>query len=138
MATTVGSNKKGPFGEMNVTPLIDVLLVLLIIFMLITPLTPKGLEALVPNRRVPPKPEPRGTIVLSLDAYGNLKINQERCALEALGPRLEGIYKTRHDRVIFVTSDPSLAFDDVAKVIDLAKGAGIDKIGLLTKAVEEK
>jgi biopolymer transport protein ExbD len=121
--------------------LIDVLLVLLIIFMVITPLTPHGLDALVPQpskEKTQQDPEASSrTIVVSVDPGGALKINQDPTTLEALGPRLEDIFKTRNERIMFVKGDPSVNFGDVAQVIDIAKGAGIDKIGLITKSIEE-
>ena len=144
MSMAVGP-KGGQSANMNVTPLIDVLLVLLIIFMVITPLTPKGLEALVPqppppNQKTPP-PTDR-TIVVQLIDHGagnppGLKINQDEATWETLQGRLEDIFKTRAEKVVFVKGDPDLEFQWVARAIDHAHGAGIDKVGLMTPKVEE-
>lgn len=144
MAMTVGGSGGGLSADMNVTPFIDILLVLLIIFMVITPLTPHGLEALVPQ---PPPPNQKPvdtdrTVVVSVLQPPNggkpkLKINQDDVSWDELGKRLEDIFKTRAERVMFVKGDDDVEFQYVAQVIDLAKGTQfVDRVGLVTAKIE--
>ena len=139
MGMAVGGPGGGPKADINMTPMIDVLLVLIIIFMVITPLTPKGLEALVPQ---PPPPNQKvqednsRTVVITINKDRSMMINQEATDETKLGTRLEEIFKTRAERVVFVKGDPDLEFKEVAKAIDIAHGAGIDKVGLMTAKVE--
>ena len=136
MAIDVGGSGGGPMVNINMTPLIDVLLVLLIIFMVITPLTPKGLEALVPQPNPDAEPQSEAnerTVVVSVNADQSILINRDPTGKDVLGDRLREIFKTRAERIMFVRGAPSLDFRDVAEVIDIAKGAGVDKVGLLTE-----
>ena len=121
-----------PRGDINVTPFIDILLVLLVIFMVITPTVPTGLRAAVPQQP-PPGPrhqEPEKVVVLSMDRNGTIKINQEKVELARLIERLQDIFKTRGDRTMFLQADDELLFNDIAQLIDAAKGAGASRIGL--------
>jgi biopolymer transport protein TolR len=143
MAMTTGGASGGQTADINVTPLIDVLLVLLIIFMVITPLTPKGLEALVPQPPPPNQPETqtdRTVVVQVIQAPGDkpkLKINQEEVTWENLQTRLTDIFKTRAERVMFVKGDPDVEFQNVAQVIDIARGTQVvDRVGLITAKIE--
>jgi biopolymer transport protein TolR len=139
MAMAVGGPKSGPRCDINMTPMIDILLVLLIIFMVITPLTPHGLEALAPeppDKKNQPPPDQDRTVVIQIEKDKSMKINQEDTDMDKLGPRLEQIFKTRAERVVFVKGDPDLEYQTVARAIDIAKGAQIDKIGLMTPKLE--
>jgi biopolymer transport protein ExbD len=131
----------GYSSDINVTPMIDILLVLLIIFMVIVPVTPKGLDALVPQ---PPKtktnnPPTDRTIVVQVFATGvqpTYKINETDVAKADLLPRLTEIYANRAERVMFVRGDDNVDFRYIADVIDIARAANVDHIGLMTPKIQ--
>jgi biopolymer transport protein ExbD len=139
MGMTVGKSK-GALAEMNVVPLIDILLVLLIIFMVINPNKPKGLDALVPQP-APPNQQPNQQIneklvVVQVLNNGSLKINQEDSSWDTLESRLTDIFKTRAERVAFIKGDDNVKFEQVARAIDIMHSANIDHVGLMTTKVE--
>ena len=138
MGMDVGSSS-GAMSSPNVVPLIDILLVLIIIFMVITPLTPKGLDTLVPQ----PSPNQQQnqelenkTVVVQILKGDKLKINNEDATWETLGPRIEQVFKDRAEKVAFVKGDSDVLFMSVARAIDIMRGAGIDKVGLITAKLE--
>lgn len=138
MGMDVGSSS-GSMSSPNVVPLIDILLVLIIIFMVITPLIPKGLDTLVPQ----PSPNQQQnqelenkTVVVQVMKDGKLKINNEDTNWDGLGPRIEQVFKDRAEKVAFVKGDNDVLFMQVARAIDIMHGAGIDKVGLITAKLE--
>jgi biopolymer transport protein TolR len=139
MGMTVGSGK-GSLSEPNIVPLIDVLLVLIIIFMVITPTVPQGLDARIPQPAQPTehsdKDVPLAAIVVQVNSSGNLLINQDKISWDDLGPRLENIFKQRAEKAAFVKGDDAVQFADVARAIDIMRGAGIDNVGLITAKIQ--
>lgn len=137
MATTVHSTK-GQKSDINVTPYIDILLVLLIIFMVIQPTTEYDLEARVPQKAPEDIPENvivrSDAIVVSIDSQGGIRINQDPVNLGQLGARLFDIYSARANKNMFIQGDDNLPFGDVVKIIDIAKGAGVGDVGLMLKS----
>src|ERR1700734_3843192 len=143
MAFSTGGSG-GAMGEINVTPMIDILLVLLIIFMVIVPVTPKGLDALVPQ---PPKnpqqqqqPNDRTIVVQVIYRAGQspvYKINETDVNHVDLLPRLTEIYANRAERVMFVRGDDDVNFAYIADVIDIARAANVDHIGLMTPKIQQ-
>ena len=140
MGMSGGGGGGGPVSEMNVTPMIDVLLVLLIIFMVIQPTTPKGLEALVPqppkNHDQPPPDNDRTIVVQVLaGAVPTYKITDQAFAKGDLTSELTKIFSTRTEKVMFVKGDADLIFSSVAEVIGFGHSADVTNIGIITPQV---
>lgn len=127
-------------ADINVTPLIDVFLTLLIIFMVITPTQSVGLDTQIPHPALDRKDSKAATtrntvIVVSIGRDLSVRINRELAARERLGSRLGEIFKNRGDLTLFLQGDNELTFDEIASIIDLAKKSGAERIGLLTGAI---
>jgi biopolymer transport protein TolR len=135
MAFTAGAGRRGPQGEINVTPLIDIVLVLLIIFMVMTPVMLKEIVAKVPQKQTENVPQPPGEdpIVVELDKHDTLTLNGETVAPEALAARVAD--RLLHDRqkVVFFKIDDDANYGRAVRVMDLCKGAGAKTLGIVTK-----
>jgi len=124
-------------GDVNVTPMIDILLVLLIIFMVISPAVPRGLDAKLPQHTANPSQMREAPIVVEIvkarNGLPSYTINQQEVGVEQLGSRLSSIFSIRADKVMFVKGDDNLDFSTIAMVMDIGKAAGADRIGLMTQ-----
>jgi biopolymer transport protein TolR len=128
--------KKGSMSDINITPYIDILLVLLIIFMVITPVKQMDLDVKVPqtSNDVNQAPDPN-VIVVSIGESAKIAINQEETSIANLGAKLQEIYSKRANKNMFISASAKLPYGDVVHVIDIAKGAGVGDIGLLTEQI---
>jgi biopolymer transport protein TolR len=136
MSMNVGG-KKGAMADINITPYIDILLVLLIIFMVITPVRQMDLDVKVPQTSDNDKSSAvdPNVIVVSIGESAKILINNEDTNIGQLGPKLQEIYSKRANKNMFISASAKLPYGDVVRVIDVAKGAGVGDIGLLTEQI---
>ncbi len=138
MAMSADGGEGGLTNDINVTPMIDVLLVLLIIFMVIVPMARKTIDVQLPDPTPQPQPPgpPPDNIVLQVLPGGKFKINSEEQTRENLPKRLKEIYDPRPDKLIFVKGDSTAVYQDVIYAMDVARGAGVKVIGHMPKALQ--
>ncbi len=134
MSTSGGAASGGAMKDINVTPIIDVMLVLLIIFMVVTPLTQAGHDVELPESAenlaedTPPDPN---QLVLNIDAAGNVTINKQPITLDELPLRIRDIFETRSDKTLFLRADPSLKYGEIVAILDVARGNGVERVGIV-------
>ena len=122
----------GGHRDINVTPIIDIMLVLLIMFMIATPLTQNGLDVELPETESAPSEAPSEALVLDIDRDGNVTINRQAIARDELPMRIRDLIDTRTDKSLFLRADERLRYSEVVAVVDVARGNGVERVGIIS------
>ena len=133
MSSPDGDGGRGMMSEINVTPFVDVMLVLLIIFMVTAPLMTTGMKVELPRTDAPPLPQAEKQMVLSITADGGYYIDKHQFTLEELGPKLSAIVRHNPDQEVFLKADATVPYEKVAQLVALCTNAGVPKLGLVTQ-----
>ena len=128
-----GGEGRGMMSEINVTPFVDVMLVLLIIFMVTAPLMTTGMKVELPRTDAPPLPQAEKQMVLSITADGGYYIDERQFTIEELGPKLRAIVQHNPDQEVFLKADATVPYEKVAQLVALCTNAGVPKLGLVTQ-----
>src|SRR3989449_437699 len=138
MAMGVGGKSRTAMAEINVTPLVDVMLVLLIVFMITAPMLQQELDVNLPVAAGIPQVTTEAQVVLTVNKQGNIYLDQTTYTLDTLRPKLQTLYQTRRNKDIFLRADADVPYGKVVQVMDEVKKAGILKLGMLTQPPAEK
>ena len=133
-----GQQQRTTLAEINVTPLVDVMLVLLIIFMITAPMLKEGMDVNLPVASGTPQAEQEEQLILTLTKQGAIYLNQTAYTLEALRPKLQALYQARPDRPVFLRADTEVPYGSVVQVMDEVKKAGVFKLGMITQPPTER
>ena len=133
-----GQQPRTTLAEINVTPLVDVMLVLLIIFMITAPMLKEGMDVNLPVASGTPQADQEEQLILTLTKQGAIYLNQTAYTLEALRPKLQALYRARPDRPVFLRADTDVPYGSVVQVMDEVKKAGVFKLGMITQPPTER
>jgi biopolymer transport protein TolR len=133
-----GQQQRTTLAEINVTPLVDVMLVLLIIFMITAPMLKEGMDVNLPVASGTPQAEQEEQLILTLTKQGAIYLNQTAYTLEALRPKLQALYQARPDRPVFLRADTEVPYGSVVQIMDEVKKAGVFKLGMITQPPTER